>query len=202
MTTLGFAYFLYDNLLRSLGGNATENDGLDRIFDHPANKCFAVQVFSFSDLFLTFFDSQVSTRYGKIFIGHNRPTAKGVIFTGCTVNGNTNINLIFVTFFCSRRQSGFHRLEDHFWRYTLFVGDGIHYQQNFFAHALPRISLNRFFPFGPAHTLFTLHKETSAGRHQNCGITFAFSIVSKGNRYSWSSQINTTSSPSTPEITP
>ncbi|MNN11401.1 hypothetical protein D3C81_1243590 [compost metagenome] len=133
LRALGLTDLLHDDLLGGLGGDTTELDGLDLLFDHVTDLGFRVG-------FVNLAQPGLDRRIIKIgFIDHG-PATEGLVATGVAVDFHTQVDFVFKTFFGCSGQGHFQRFENDAGRYTFFVGYRFNNQQYFFAHRTPRLA--------------------------------------------------------------
>ncbi len=181
LSALGFANFLHDDLLGSLCSDAAELDGFDFLFDDVTNLGARVR---FGNLAWPGLDGRIV----EIILFDDRPPTEGFVGTGVAVDFHTQVHFVFKTLFGSSGQSQLQRFKNYACRYTLFIGYRLNNQQYFFAHRTPRLSQ----AIGSA----------GSASQSKLGIMLALSIISIGNRNSWSSTCTTTSCSSTPRRRP
>ncbi len=181
LSALSFANLLHNDLLGGLCSNTAELDRFDLFFDNITNVGARVR---FGNLAWPRFDGRII----KIGFFDDRPATESLIGTGVAVDFHTQINFVFKTLFGSSGQSQLQRFKNHVCRYALFIGYRLNNQQYFFAHRTPRLSQ----AIGSA----------GSASQPKLGIMLALSIISIGNRNSWSSTCTTTSCSSTPRRRP
>ncbi|MCY1421725.1 hypothetical protein D9M71_373890 [compost metagenome] len=185
LSALGFANFLHDDLLGSLCSNAAEFDGLDFLFDNVTDLGARVR---FGNLARPGFDGRIV----QVCLFDDRPATESLVGTRVAIDFHTQINFVFETLFGRSGQGQLQRFKNHVCRYTLFVGYRLNNQQYFFAHRTPRLS----------QAIGSAGSAVSGTPQSKLGIMLALSIISIGNRNSWSSTCTTTSCSSTPRRRP
>src|SRR6185437_10602753 len=84
----------------------------------------------------------VRRRFHLAIIGNDFPAPEGLVLAGVVIDRHTDIRLLVrIALLRGRRQRGFHRLEDHFLRHALFIGDRVDDQQKIFAHCINSVSI-------------------------------------------------------------
>ncbi|MCY1415607.1 hypothetical protein D9M71_310970 [compost metagenome] len=185
LSALGFANFLHNDLLGSLCGNAAELDGLDLLFYDVTDLGARMR---FSNLARPGFDGRIV----QVCFFDDRPATECLVCTRVAVDFHTQINFVFKTLFGSSGQGQLQRFKNHVCRYALFIGYRLNNQQYFFAHRTPRLS----------QAIGSAGSAVSGTPQSKLGIMLALSIISIGNRNSWSSTCTTTSCSSTPRRRP
>ncbi|MCY1173470.1 hypothetical protein D9M73_136300 [compost metagenome] len=185
LSALGFANFLHNDLLGSLCSDTAEFDGLDLLFYDVTDLGARMR---FSNLARPGFDGRIV----QVCFFDDRPATECLVCTRVAVDFHTQINFVFKTLFGSRGQSQLQRFKNYACRYTLFVGYRLNNQQYFFAHRTPRLS----------QAIGSAGSAVSGTPQSKLGIMLALSIISIGNRNSWSSTCTTTSCSSTPRRRP
>src|SRR5690606_6982359 len=133
LRALSLTNFLHDDLLGGLGGDTTELDGLDLLFEHIANLGVGLAG-------LLHIDRQLMCRIVEILFFDHSPATERFVTAVLSIDLYTQVNFVLETLFGSRGQSQLQRLENHTGRYAFFVGYRFHNQQYFFAHRTPRLS--------------------------------------------------------------
>ncbi|KPY63353.1 hypothetical protein ALP37_05481 [Pseudomonas amygdali pv. sesami] len=185
LSTLGFTNFLHNDLLGGLCGDTTEFDGIDFFFDQVARNGTWLL-----DLSLVY--GQFVRRIVQIFVFDNCPATESLVVACLAIDLYTQFYFIFKTFLGSGGKSQLQRFKNYTCRNALFIGHRLNNQQYFFAHRTPRLSQ----AIGSAGSAVTGTSQS------NVGIMLALSIMSIGNRNSWSSTCTTTSCSSTPRRRP
>ena len=132
LLTLSIADALQNHLLGGLRADAAKFHVFNRLFVVFADLQFGVRNF-----FLDFFDGFLRIGVGVVFVGHNQPAAKAVVFAGVAINGYTYIHMLAVGLFLGRAGQGkLQGAKHHIVTDILFTGQRLGQQQNFTAHAI------------------------------------------------------------------
>ena len=144
LRALGFAHFLDDDLLRRLGGDAPELDGLHRHFVGIADAQRRV-------LLLRFFGSQFGVWVGLFVLFKlalrvdHVPAPERLVVAALAVDPNGELRVhaaaavlvldeLVMLALGGHGQRQLNGLEDHLLGDALLVGDGLHHGQHFFVH--------------------------------------------------------------------
>ncbi len=125
---LGLADLLHDDLLGGLGADPAEIHGGHGFLDEIAD----LQVF----VLLTGIGQQdlALLRFHLLVVRDHFPAAETLVLARVAVDGDPYLDITTVAIARGLRQRGLDGLEDHCLADALLVGDGVHDQQNLFAH--------------------------------------------------------------------
>ena len=104
---LGLAHLLHDDLLRGLGRDAPELDGIERILDEVADLDVRIVLARIAEADLT-----VGELDRLHLIRHHFPAAEGVVDTGVTMDSDARVDIALVTLARGGRKRRLDRQED------------------------------------------------------------------------------------------